>query len=62
MTRAERPSAIIRIACIVLLAAAFPSAAWAQAAGPGAAAKVRSVLILPYATTDLTRDEQWLGE
>lgn len=62
MTRAERPSAIIRIACIVLLTAALPSAAWAQTGGPGAATKVRSVLILPYATGDLGRDEQWLGE
>jgi tetratricopeptide (TPR) repeat protein/TolB-like protein len=62
VTRAERPSAIIRIACIVLLTAVLPSAAWAQTAGPGAATKVRSVLILPYATTELARDEQWLGE
>ena len=62
MTRAERPSVIIRIACVALLTAALPSAAWAQTAPPGVAPKVRSVLILPYATTDLARDEQWLGE
>ena len=37
-------------------------AAWGQAAAPAAPTKVRSVLIVPYATTDLLRDEQWLGE
>jgi tetratricopeptide (TPR) repeat protein/TolB-like protein len=35
--------------------------AWAQT--PAAAAtKVRSVLILPFATPDLPREEQWIGE
>ena len=62
MTRAGRPSATIRIACIVLLTAALPVIAWGQAAAPAAPTKVRSVLIVPYATTDLLRDEQWLGE
>jgi len=62
MTRAERHSAILRIACTVLLTAVLASAGWAQTAGPGPATKVRSVLILPYATTDLARDEQWIGE
>src|SRR5205814_26792 len=46
----------------VLLTAALPVAAWGQAAAPAAPTKVRSVLIVPYATTDLLRDEQWLGE
>ena len=62
MTRAGLPSAIFRSACIVLLTAAFPIVAWGETAAPGAQSKVRSVLILPFATTDLTRDEQWLGE
>ena len=31
--------------------------------GPAAAAvKTRTVVILPFATVDLSRDEQWLGE
>jgi len=42
--------------------AALAAPARAQTAGPGTAPKVRSVLILPFATTDLARDEQWLGE
>jgi tetratricopeptide (TPR) repeat protein/TolB-like protein len=32
------------------------------AAGVEAAAKPRNVLILPFATVDLTREEQWIGE
>jgi tetratricopeptide (TPR) repeat protein len=36
--------------------------ALAAATGVDAAAKPRNVLILPFATTDLTREEQWIGE
>src|SRR5216684_7504134 len=32
------------------------------AGGAEAASKPRNVLILPFATVDLTRDEQWIGE
>ena len=32
------------------------------AAGVEAAPKPRNVLILPFATVDLTREEQWIGE
>src|SRR3984893_3159291 len=32
------------------------------AGGAEAASKPRSVLILPFTTVDLTRDEQWIGE
>ncbi|HYB44360.1 MAG TPA: hypothetical protein VEL75_21475, partial [Candidatus Methylomirabilis sp.] len=67
MARPGRLSASLRIAVFVLVAAAVPAAAWAQAPAspahaPAAQSKVRSLLILPYATTDLGRDEQWLGE
>jgi tetratricopeptide (TPR) repeat protein len=62
MTRDGRPGTTIRTACIALLIAALPAAAWAQAAAPGASTKVRSVLIVPFATTELAREEQWLGE
>jgi tetratricopeptide (TPR) repeat protein/TolB-like protein len=34
----------------------------AIAHGAEAAAKVRTILLLPFATVDLARDEQWLGE
>ena len=61
MTRDGR-SASIRIAGIALVLATLPTAAWAQAVAPGASLKIRSVLILPYETADLAREEQWLGE
>src|SRR5882672_11831647 len=32
------------------------------AGGVEAASKPRNVLILPFATVDLTREEQWIGE
>lgn len=32
------------------------------AAGVDAAAKPRNILIMPFATVDLTREEQWIGE
>jgi tetratricopeptide (TPR) repeat protein/TolB-like protein len=62
VTRAGRLSGIFFSACIVLLTAALPNAAWGETAAPNAPSKVRSVLILPFATADLSRDEQWLGE
>jgi tetratricopeptide (TPR) repeat protein len=58
VTRARRRSTVVRIACIALLVASLPASAWAQ----GAPTKVRSILILPYATLDLAREEQWMGE
>ena len=65
MTRVGRASATIRTAAVLLLGLAAP--AWAQtapvpAATAAPAVKVRSVLILPFATPDLPREEAWLGE
>src|SRR5687768_336087 len=31
-------------------------------AGPAAAAKPRAILIVPFDTSSLSRDEQWIGE
>ena len=39
---------------LIAIVCAFPAA--------GAAPKPRTILVLPFATVDLTRDEQWLGE
>ncbi|HEY4911973.1 MAG TPA: tetratricopeptide repeat protein [Methylomirabilota bacterium] len=62
MTRARRASPTIRIAGFLLLSLAVSMPAWAQTAPAAAAAKVRSVVILPFATPDLPREEAWLGE
>jgi tetratricopeptide (TPR) repeat protein/TolB-like protein len=52
-------------ACLIVWAAClgvtFAGSASAQTAA-AAASKVRSVLVLPFATPDLPREEQWLGE
>src|SRR5262245_30670518 len=68
MTRVGRASATIRTAAFLLLSLLVAVPAWAQTAPvPAAAAtappvKVRSVLILPFATPDASREEAWLGE
>jgi len=45
---------------VAILSGLFASVLAASLAD--AAAKPRSILLLPFATADLTRDEQWLGE
>jgi tetratricopeptide (TPR) repeat protein/TolB-like protein len=67
MTRARRDRATVYIAGYVLLGLALAGPGWAQtapvpAATAPAAAKVRSVLVLPFATSDLQREESWVGE
>jgi tetratricopeptide (TPR) repeat protein/TolB-like protein len=63
MTRASRARTTILIAGILLLSLAVTIPAWAQTApAPASAAKVRSVVILPFATFDLPREEAWIGE
>jgi len=68
MTRVGRASATIRTATFLLLSLLVAAPAWAQTAPVPAAAttappvKVRSVLILPFATPDASREEAWLGE
>jgi tetratricopeptide (TPR) repeat protein len=51
--------AMLWAACVLVFTATPP----AQAQTPAAAApKVRNVLIVPFATPDLSREEQWMGE
>ncbi len=67
MTRVGRVSATIRATAFLLLSLCMATPGWAQtapvpAATAAPAVKVRSVLILPFVTADLPREEAWLGE
>jgi len=63
MTRARRASVMISLAAMVLLGMVAVQPAWAQIlAATATPVKVRSVVILPFATPDLAREEAWIGE
>ena len=53
MTAQVRPRLTVLVASLLSLLPAI---------GGDAAPKPRTILVLPYATVDLTRDEQWIGE
>jgi hypothetical protein len=44
----------------VVLSALLANMVWVTVAD--AAAKTRTILLLPFATVDVSRDEQWIGE
>jgi len=63
MTRARRVSVTISLAAVLLISLIAIQPAWAQThAAAATPAKVRSVVILPFATPDVTREEAWVGE
>ncbi len=57
MTRAGRAKAAISVAGLLWLSLVMTMPAVAQTAPTSSAAKVKSVVILPFTTPDLSRDE-----
>ena len=63
MIRAGRAKAAMSVAGFLWLSLAMSMPVAAQTApSPSSASKVKSVVILPFATPDLSREEAWIGE